>query len=58
MVVDMHEELKCAKPSKKGQVESIIILDRNVDPITPLCTPLTYEGLIDQFYGIHNSKIE
>ena len=26
------------------QIDEILILDRTVDPVTPLCTPLTYEA--------------
>ena len=36
-------------------IESLIIIDREVDFITPLLTQLTYEGLIDERYGIKNS---
>jgi hypothetical protein len=36
-------------------IESLIIIDREVDFITPLLTQLTYEGLIDEKYGIKNS---
>jgi vacuolar protein sorting-associated protein 33A len=35
--------------------DSLIILDREVDFITPLLTQLTYEGLVDEKYGIKNS---
>jgi hypothetical protein len=38
-------------------IESLIIIDREVDFITPLLTQLTYEGLIDEKYGIKNSDI-
>ena len=38
------------------QIDSLVLIDRNVDMITPLCTQLTYEGLIDEIFGIHNSK--
>ena len=38
--------------------ESVIIIDREVDPVTPLLTQLTYEGLIDELYGIQNSQTE
>ncbi|KAL1923818.1 uncharacterized protein VTP21DRAFT_8798 [Calcarisporiella thermophila] len=39
-------------------IDSIIILDRSVDLITPLCTQLTYEGLIDEIWGIRNACVE
>lgn len=32
----------------------MIILDRQVDMVTPLCTQLTYEGLVDEVIGIKN----
>ncbi|KIM70074.1 hypothetical protein SCLCIDRAFT_1207361 [Scleroderma citrinum Foug A] len=38
--------------------DSLIILDRHVDMITPLLTQLTYEGLIDEVIGIRNSHVE
>lgn len=41
-----------------GQIDSMIVLDRQVDMVTPLCTQLTYEGLIDETIGIKNSFVE
>ena len=38
------------------KVDSLIILDRRVDMITPLLTQLTYEGLIDELIGIKNCE--
>ena len=36
-------------------IESLIVIDREVDYATPLLTQLTYEGLIDEAVGIkHN----
>ena len=39
-----------------SQIDQLILLDRSVDLLTPLATQLTYEGLIDEIFGIHNSK--
>ncbi|KAI8974973.1 Sec1-like protein [Pilobolus umbonatus] len=40
-----------------NHIDQFIIIDRNVDLVTPLCTQLTYEGLIDETIGIkHSSK--
>ncbi|EKJ67977.1 hypothetical protein FPSE_11788 [Fusarium pseudograminearum CS3096] len=36
--------------------ESVIIIDREVDFVTPLLTQLTYEGLIDEVFEIHNNQ--
>ncbi|KAG6846047.1 hypothetical protein H0H87_006411 [Tephrocybe sp. NHM501043] len=43
-------------PSEK--IDSLIVLDRRVDMITPFLTQLTYEGLIDELIGIKNSHVE
>lgn len=36
------------------KVDSLIIVDRSVDWVTPMCTQLTYEGMLDEFVGIKN----
>jgi len=41
-----------------ANIDSLIVLDRRVDLITPLLTQLTYEGLIDETIGIRNSQVE
>lgn len=37
-------------------IDSLVVLDRQVDMITPLLTQLTYEGLVDEMIGIQNCK--
>jgi len=39
-------------------IESLIVIDRDVDFATPLLTQLTYEGLIEEFNGIKHNKAE
>ncbi|KAH9908910.1 Sec1-like protein [Xylariomycetidae sp. FL2044] len=39
-------------------IESVIIIDREVDFVTPLLTQLTYEGLIDEVWGIKNNQTD
>ncbi|KAI9320900.1 Sec1-like protein [Dichotomocladium elegans] len=41
-----------------NHIDQIIIIDRNVDIVTPLCTQLTYEGLVDETMGISNCHVE
>lgn len=41
-----------------NHIDQFIIIDRNVDLVTPLCTELTYEGLIDETIGIKNCFVE
>lgn len=33
-------------------VDTLILLDRSVDMATPMCTQLTYEGLLDEVFGL------
>lgn len=37
-------------------IDSLIIIDRSVDLATPLCSQLTYEGLIDEVIGIKSGE--
>ena len=48
---------KCVNSSRSTSsiCDSIIILDRTVDLITPLRSQLTYEGIIDELYSIKSS---
>lgn len=41
-----------------GAIDTLVILDREVDLISPLVTPLTYEGLIDEIVTIENGRIK
>ena len=36
-------------------IDHILLLDRSLDLLSPLVTQLTYEGLIDEIFGISNS---
>ena len=38
------------------QVDGLIVIDRSVDWVTPMCTQLTYEGMLDEFVGIKNGQ--
>ncbi|KAL5569389.1 hypothetical protein UlMin_025964 [Ulmus minor] len=40
------------------EINTLILLDREVDMITPMCTQLTYEGLLDEFLHINNGSVE
>lgn len=41
-----------------SSIESVILIDRGVDFLTPLLTQLTYEGLIDELWGIQHNQTE
>lgn len=38
------------------QIDAVVLLDRSVDLVAALSTQLTYEGLIDEFFGIRYSQ--
>lgn len=57
------DETTDVSPSKLGMIpsasiESLIIIDRDVDFSTPLLTQLTYEGLIDELYSIQYNQAD
>ena len=37
-------------------IDTLLLVDRNIDLITPLLSQLIYEGLIDEIFNIENSK--
>lgn len=41
----------------RPEIDRLLILDRTIDFVSPLVTQLTYEGLIDEVYGIHNGEV-
>jgi len=50
---------KSGRGSGEGpRIDGIVLLDRSVDLISPMCTQLTYEGLVDEILGIHNGLVE
>lgn len=51
----MFSNLSSAK-ELTPQIDAVVFLDRTVDLLTPLSTQLTYEGLIDELYGIKHGK--
>lgn len=38
-------------------IDEVILLDRTVDMITPMCIQLTYEGLLDEILGLQYGQI-
>eukprot|EP01022_Parablepharisma_sp_SALTPOND_P014660 TRINITY_DN2012_c0_g1_i1.p2 TRINITY_DN2012_c0_g1~~TRINITY_DN2012_c0_g1_i1.p2 ORF type:complete len:503 (-),score=63.72 TRINITY_DN2012_c0_g1_i1:2036-3544(-) len=58
----VHDSLLSNKEKDQGNsdsdIDALILLDRTVDLFTPLVTQMTYEGIIDEFYGIKCGSIE
>ena len=40
-----------------GPIDELVLLDREVDAVTPLCTQLTFEGLVDETLGIRSGFV-
>ncbi|XAR54464.1 hypothetical protein NMG60_11029606 [Bertholletia excelsa] len=40
------------------EINTLILLDREVDMVTPMCSQLTYEGLLDEFLHVSNGAAE
>ena len=53
-----NEENIKEDPLKNEEILSCIIIDRNIDYITPFITQFNYEGIIDDYFGIDLNSIE
>ncbi|XP_003701819.1 vacuolar protein sorting-associated protein 33A [Megachile rotundata] len=43
---------------QSSAIEHLLLLDRSVDLLSPLVTQLTYEGLIDEIFGIKCNSVQ
>lgn len=61
MILRMRRELMMSSGGSEfnvaPEVDSVLLIDRSVDLITPLCTQLTYEGLLDEGFGIEHAHV-
>lgn len=62
-VADILNRMQVEEPvnsSDEGlpEINTVILLDREVDMVTPMCTQLTYEGLLDEFLHVSNGSVE
>lgn len=52
-----NEEESSDLDEENSQIDRVLVIDRSIDLLTPLLTQLTYEGLIDEKYGIEHSSL-
>jgi hypothetical protein len=52
-----NEDLDFVTDRSVSDIHQIVLIDREVDMITPLLTQFTYEGLIDELFGINSNII-
>ncbi|XP_040573210.1 vacuolar protein sorting-associated protein 33A [Lepeophtheirus salmonis] len=41
-----------------SSIDTLVIIDRQIDSLSPLATQLTYEGLIDEIYSIKHASVK
>jgi hypothetical protein len=59
MMLKMRREMQLGlSQTEPPAISEVILIDRLVDPITPMLTMLTYEGLVDEFFSVTNSSVE
>jgi hypothetical protein len=59
MMLKLRREMQLGlTQTEPPAISEVIIIDRLVDPITPMLTMLTYEGLVDEFFGLNTSSVE
>lgn len=62
-VADIVNRMQAEEPVNSSdivmpEINTLILLDREVDMITPMCSQLTYEGLVDEFLHVNNGAVE
>lgn len=62
-VADILSRMQAEEPVSTSnmsipEINTLILLDREVDMVTPMCSQLTYEGLIDEFLVVNNGAVE
>ena len=64
LLVRQRREVLASEPENaafsthSSEIEALVVVDRGADPVTPLCTQLTYEGLVDEELGIRHGFVE
>ena len=56
MLVSLRRERQDSEFPAVCEIDTLLLVGREVDLITPVATQLTYEGLIDEVFGINYSR--
>lgn len=54
----MRREMASEEPLIVSEIDRLILIDRECDLVTPNVSQLTYEGMIDEVFGINNSSVD
>ena len=57
-LVDRLREFRHEPKEVTPKISELILFDRQCDLITPLCSPLTYEGILDDVFSIKSGFVE
>ncbi|BGP23278.1 Vacuolar protein-sorting-associated protein 33 [Rhodotorula toruloides] len=65
-LVDLLKRLRREQPAStpssaplaNGTIDSMVVIDRQVDMVSAMCTQLTYEGLVDEVVSIKHSHVD
>ncbi|PKA62742.1 Vacuolar protein sorting-associated protein 33 like [Apostasia shenzhenica] len=62
-IVDILNSLQAEEPVNSSdmgtpEINTLILIDREVDMVTPMCFQLTYEGLLDEIVQVNNGAVE
>ncbi|KAI5578495.1 hypothetical protein BDE02_08G031200 [Populus trichocarpa] len=62
-IADILNRMQAEEPVNSSdmvmpEINTLILIDREVDMVTPMCSQLTYEGLLDEFLHINNGAME
>jgi hypothetical protein len=59
MMLRMRNEMRASEAQVDvPAISQLILIDRASDLVTPMPTMLTYEGLVDEYFGIQNSAVD
>ncbi|KAG0486185.1 hypothetical protein HPP92_008280 [Vanilla planifolia] len=62
-IIDILNSLEAEDPVNAAdmgipEINTLILIDREVDMVTPMCFQLTYEGLLDEILQVNNGAVE
>ncbi|KAG9396933.1 Sec1-like protein [Carpediemonas membranifera] len=53
-----RETAACSEIATHPTIDELIVIDRSCDLVSPLLTQLTYEGMLDELFGIHLQSMQ
>ena len=58
MLLRIRKERGAAESALLPEIDQLVLIDRQVDMVTPMVTQQTLEGLIDEIFGVNCSFVE